>query len=301
MDLLVLILVALSALLALIGTGVLFTRWRRNRYRFDIRTLLILFALLGGGIFTLQRFIVPICAHRWAIHTVYESGADVVFRDDAFEASEGLYNDPRIDNAWREVRLLQCSTDGQTATVASQLKNLSEAKGLILFGGVTDKGLKAICENGMNSSLGEIVLFETPVTATGLAELAKLNQLQMLTFRSCPIKGADLTGLTSVATLRNLILQERGSSANPNRIDKLGFRAIGQMQNLENLGLDNLSISDEAAGELKNLKQLKMLSLFNCQISYAAINNLRQALPQCKLVVAKDDDAPVFEPALEGR
>jgi hypothetical protein len=260
-----------------------------------------LFALLGGALFTLQRFIVPICAHRWAIHTVYDSGGTVVFRGGDDEPFDKRYGGPNRDNSWRKVRQLQCSTDGQAATIASQLKHLPEVERLILYGGVTDNGLSAICDKGTNASLRWIALVETPVTVAGLAKLAKLNQLQMLTFRSCPIRDADLDGLMSVATIRNLVFLERGSSANPNRIGKLGFRAIGQMQQVANLYLDNLNISDESSRELKNLTYLKTLSLYNCQISDAAINGLRQALPQCKLALAKDDDAPVFEPALEDR
>jgi Leucine-rich repeat (LRR) protein len=134
-------------------------------------------------------------------------------------------------------------------------------------------------------------LFETPVTAAGLPKLANLKQLQMLVFRSCPIKDAELASLNSVDTLQSLFILERGFTARPNRITDRGFQGIGQMKTLRNLGLDSLKISDKAARELTGLTQLKSLRLIDCQISNDAISGLRQALPNCE-VVASNGDTP---------
>jgi hypothetical protein len=54
---------------------------------------------------------------------------------------------------------------------------------------------------------------------------------------------------------------------------------------LGKLWLANLKVSDVAARHLKNLTHLKRLQISHCQISDEVIAELRQALPQCEVVI----------------
>src|SRR5262245_40766672 len=103
MDLLVFILAALLGLLALIVAGMQFVRWRRNRYRFSVRALLVSFLILGCALFASLHWIAPMIAHRWAIQNIYSSGGAVLFRDDFQPGSGNIYSDPSKANPWRGV------------------------------------------------------------------------------------------------------------------------------------------------------------------------------------------------------
>jgi hypothetical protein len=192
MDLIVIAVAGAAVLLVVLAAIILLIRWRRNRFRFSIRSLLLLFALIGAALFALMRFVTPIVAHRWAIKNIYDSGGGLLFREDYNPDSSTVYSDKRKANQWRDVLILHLGNDQEAMTVASQLKRLPEAEQITLSSRVTDNGLAAICNNGMNSSISIVELHGSPVTAAGLSQLRSLKHFRTLLFDTCPIHESDL-------------------------------------------------------------------------------------------------------------
>lgn len=280
---------AIATLLTLIVAVYLFIRWRLNSYRFSLRTLLLTFTFACLALFVWVRFAMPIVAHRWAVQQLYRSGGAVLFREDYIPKSGNIYSDPGTINPWRDVSIVHIRNNGEAVAAAQQLKHLPEVDSLFLGAGVSDEGLNAICDS--NSSAETLDFLNTPVTAVGLASLAKLKNLSTLFFNSCPIYDSDLASLKSLPTLRDLTLLEEAQQAKPNRFTDAGFEELGQMITLERLWLVNLKVSDAAAGHLRCLKNLKVLKLSRCRISDEAVADLRLVLPNCELKIFTDEPA----------
>jgi hypothetical protein len=236
-----------------------------------------------------MHWIAPMVAHRWAIQNIYNSGGAVLFRGDWQSGSGNIYSDPSKANPWRDVSILHARSDAHAMTVSRELRHLPEADELFLTSGVTNVGLAELCDNADQSSIANVELIGSRVTAKGLSHLSNLKRLRLLFVNSCPIQDADLAALKLLPTLRHLTLLEEGKTGNPKRFTEAGFREVGQLKQLETLWLANLVISDPAAEHLKNLTGLKRLQLSRCQISDDAIGRLRQALPKCEFALYKNE------------
>ncbi len=77
-------------------------------------------------------------------------------------------------------------------------------------------------------------------------------------------------------TIRNLTLE--GVS-----ITDQGGRRLGELRRLHSLVLSGTALGDETAEALANCSQLESLSLDETQVSKAALERLRAALPHCKI------------------
>ena len=292
-DLVVIVVLVAAAIVAACAAIMLFIRWRRNRFQFSIRALLVSFVALSCGLFAYMHWIAPLVAHRWAIQNIYSSGGAVLFRDDFQPGSGNIYSDPSTANPWRGVSILHASSDAEARNVSRDLRYLPEADSLFLNSRVTDVGLAALCKNADQSSIDTVDLIGSSVTAEGLSHLANFKHLRLLFVNSCPTQDADLAAVKSLPTLRDLTLIEEGKTGNPKRFTEAGFREVGQLKQLEKLWLANLQIPDPAAQHLKNLTGLKKLQLSRCQISDDAIRGLRQALPQTDFVIYRiGSDSP---------
>jgi hypothetical protein len=292
-DVVVIVVVVAAIIVAACAAIVLFIRWRRNRFQFSIRALLVSFVALSCALFAYMHWIAPMVAHRWAIQNIYSSGGEVLFRDDFQPGSANIYSDPSKANPWRGVSILHARSDALAMTVSRELRHLPEADSLFLSSKVTDVGLAALCDNADQSSIDTVDLSGSQVTGEGLSHLVSLKHLRRLFVNSCPIHDADLAALKSLPTLRDLTLLEEGKTRNSKRFTEAGFREVGQLKQLEKLWLANLQIPDPAAEHLKNLTGLKKLQLSRCQISDDAIRGLRQALPQTEFVIYRiGSDSP---------
>jgi len=272
MDAIVLGTLAVTALVTLIAAAFLFARWRRNRYRFSVRALLLVFALSGCGLFVILRIVVPTFEHRWAIQQIRSAGGEVVFRD----------SEP--DGRKVELRNVTARNDQQAITIANQIQQLPEVKALFLYEGVTDVGLEAICRNGKSLSLERIYLSGWNITSSGLAHLANLQQLDSLICVSPAVDDTGLAHLKAIRGLQTLRLEEY-SWQRKKRFTDQGFAEIGQLEDLTNLDLSRLNISDSAARHLHSLKRLKSLQLRECQISEDALARLHEASSDCQIEI----------------
>ena len=285
MDLLTLGALGIVILTTLFISAVVFLFWRRRRYRFSLRGLLVAFALVGCMLTAWIRFAQPIVEHRWAVEQVRLSGGRFLFRAD-YEA-EGFPNFAHSDaNHWRDVLVVDVRNDQNAGAVAAQLGRMPEVEGLCFGRGVTDAGLAAICEIGSHPSLEYLNLINSRITDGGLSHLAKLKQIRLIMFNTCPIGDGGLAQLQSLPNLDTLsLVEETRNLANPNRFTEPGFAAIGGLKRLELFNAINLNVSDASARHLHNLKRLKRLRLVRCQISDEAAAALRMALPDCEIEI----------------
>jgi len=286
MDFTVLGITAVTVLLAVVVAGILFIRWRRNRYRFSTRALLVTVAVLCCGLFAIVRFVVPIFEHRWAVRQIHASGGTTLFPEDYASYEEkhkaGYESSRSRRNYWRDVSAIRARGDREAIAAAEHLASIPELQMVDLYR-VTDAGLGAICQIAPHPSLKYINLFECHITGTGLSDLSNLKNVLGLFFNTCQVDDAALARFKSMPALRDLWLIEEGKSADPSRFTEKSFAEIGRIESLELLRLTNLRISDDAARQLHSLKRLKTLSLGYCQISDTAVEELRTALPDCEV------------------
>src|SRR6476660_9332942 len=99
-DIAIIAVLVVAAIAAVIVAIALLMRWRRNRFQFSLRTMLVSFAVLGCALFVILRWIAPAVAHRWAIENIYSSGGAILFRDDFQSGSANIYSDPSTANPW---------------------------------------------------------------------------------------------------------------------------------------------------------------------------------------------------------
>jgi Leucine Rich repeat len=286
MDSIVLGTTLVTVLVAVVVAGKLFIRWRHNRYRFSMRALLLAFAVVGCGLFAILRLAVPPFEHRWAIRQIHVSGATTRFPEDnaSYEEKQkpGYQSSRDRRNYWRDVNTIRVSGDREAIAVAGQLTSIPELQSVDLFG-ITDVGLEAICHVAPHTSLELICLFDSHITGTGLSDSSDLKNVHMLFLNTCQIDDAALARFRSMPALRDLTFFEESKSGLRSRFTEKGFAEIGRIDTLQSLRLTDLPISDAAAGHLHNLKGLKTLTLNSCQISDPALEQLREALPDCRL------------------
>jgi len=286
MDSILLGITLVTVLIAVVVAGKLFIRWRRNRYRFSMRSQLLAFAVVGCGLFVILRLVVPTLEHRWAIRQIHVSGATTRFPEDyaSYEEQQkpGYQSSRNRRNYWRDVSRICVSGEREAIAVARQLTAIPELESVDLHG-VTDVGLEAICRAAPHASLKLIGLFDSQITGTALSDLSDLTTVRMLFINTCQIDDAALACFRSMPDLRELTFFEDSKLGLRSRFTEKGFAEIGRIVNLRSLRLTDLPISDAAARHLHRLKQLKTLTLNDCRISDQAVEELRKALPDCRL------------------
>ena len=284
--------IGMACLLMLIGLIVvsfLLAHWRRNRYRFSLRGLLLSFAVVGSTLFLVLQFVRPKIVHWWAIRQIYVSGGAVLFESDNQRDAGDLYSDLTIANAVDDVFIVHIGNDREALAIADQLRHVPEAKTLFLGRAVTDVGLTAVCNCGAHPSIEIVDFHSSQITEVGLVHLTKLPKLHTLFFNTCQLSDSDLKAFSRLPNVTSLTLLEEGPQANPGRFSNGGFEELGNAHNLESLVLVRLKISDRAAGCLHSLTNLKSLLIHRCHISDEAAAALRQALPRCKIKFTEPD------------
>jgi hypothetical protein len=136
---------------------------------------------------------------------------------------------------------------------------------------IDDSGLQPIAAL---QKLDVIVLNNTRVRGAGFASLAKLPNLDYVMLSGCPLDdGAALAKLKQVSHL--FILDSRIAP---------GILAhVGEMDNLRLLSLQGSGIGDAHLLELASAKQLTSLLLGKTKASEAALQELRERLPNSQI------------------
>jgi serine/threonine protein kinase/Leucine-rich repeat (LRR) protein len=133
------------------------------------------------------------------------------------------------------------------------------------------RGLKPLVK------LQELNLAETRITDAGVPQLQSLTSLRRLVLDGDAIRGPGLTHLQDLTELTDLRL---GCPA----LTELFLVELGGLKKLERLSLARSHVSDKGAKYLSPLTRLKELDLSDTQFTAAGVAELKQSLPQCRII-----------------
>src|SRR5262249_40594166 len=134
--------------------------------------------------------------------------------------------------------------------------------------------------------LRELDLENTQVTDAGLVTLTRLSGLQELDLSNTRVTDAGVAHLATFTDLRKLRL------ADMPQVTGEGISNLWGLTKLESLSLEGMELGKLGLGCLKELKNLKTLSLKNTVVSAADIADLQRALPGLEVeesAVLRDD------------
>jgi Leucine-rich repeat (LRR) protein len=162
------------------------------------------------------------------------------------------------------------------------------------------------------TSLQGLVLRKTgfekeSITATGLARLASLSQLQHLNLSATRVNDAAIASLTNLKKLRSLDLGLTGLGnaglvhlAKLPRLESLGvmyqegfggtkvtaegLQHLAEHKTLSKLDLTGTKISDADLPKFRSVANLKQLTISGTAITAAGANKLRKQLPGCRII-----------------
>jgi len=164
----------------------------------------------------------------------------------------------------------------QAAKDIRGLKNLEE---LFLFrSDVSD----ACCAELIKfSKLKQIRCGQTRIGDDGLVELAKLQTLEAIDLSDCNrVSNAGLKSLSALPNLRFLKVFGK-------RIDDEGVQYVGQMSNMQVLGLNDTDVTDEGMKAIAGLNKLREIHLVRTQIGDGTMEVVSQ-LPQIRILKLRD-------------
>lgn len=133
---------------------------------------------------------------------------------------------------------------------------------------LTEENLKELIRLEGLQQVNELNLYNTPVTRSGLQELAALKQLHDLNLGLTPLTDVDA-------------------------------RALGQLKELQDLNLSSTNITDKGLKELAGLRQLKTLYLIDTQTTVRGVVELQQVLPECRIFSPSSEAEVAAVTALE--
>jgi hypothetical protein len=161
----------------------------------------------------------------------------------------------------------------------------------------TDAGLAAFkdCKN-----LTRLALIDTPVSDPGVAHFDGCKHLTHLHLGGSKVTD---TGLTAFKESKNLEILELGNTGNSGaglahfqgckglkqlhigltRVVDADLAIVKEWANLESLELRGTQVSDAGLANFKSLKNLTHIQLQKTKVTAAGIDELKKALPQCKI------------------
>lgn len=119
----------------------------------------------------------------------------------------------------------------------------------------------------------ELFLYQSPVSETGLSQLAGLTRLHDLCLSGSRIASDELESLAGMPALEELTLYD-------DRVCVNGLQQIARLTNLRQLDLTGAQITDTG---LRHLVGLKRLNLTDCPVSAAGLQQLAAVLTECDI------------------
>jgi eukaryotic-like serine/threonine-protein kinase len=156
----------------------------------------------------------------------------------------------------------------------AHFKECENLRSLVLSGPqVGDVGLAHFksCKN-----LTELVLYDTQVSAAGLAHFKDCKNLIHLSLEGPQVSDAGLAHFKDCQNLTNLVL------SGP-QVSDAGLAHLKGCKNLMNVRLQHTKVSDAGLVHLHGWKNLTSLALHATKVSAAGIEDLKKALPKCKI------------------
>ncbi len=126
------------------------------------------------------------------------------------------------------------------------------------------------------SRLRSLVLTDTDIDGSGLADIARLKQFSRLRLQHSNIGDAGMEQIGKMTALKSLFLAN-------NRITDASLEHLQNLTNLETLDLGNTGISDRGLQFLKGLKELGTLSLEGSRVTPGGVRELQKSLPNTKI------------------
>jgi len=187
----------------------------------------------------------------------------------------GLSQDERV----ARLRKLQATVFLQGKTVIEVRANRTR---------ITNNDLRLLSQF---TSMTDLSLEDTRITAAGLTHLRMLHKLEWLNLYRCRIGDAGLKELAGLKSLQHLPVGETGISDSGlahvrdlrqlvylglrgNKITDRGLRQLSRLVRLQGLYLGETRISDKGLGHLAGLTQLRQLWLNDTTVSDASIGLL---------------------------
>jgi peroxiredoxin len=156
------------------------------------------------------------------------------------------------------------------------VREMPEMNFLILNGTkVGDAGLVHL--KGLTKLEG-LYLGSTQITDAGLAHLKGMTHLTQVGLGNAAVTDA---GLVHLGGLTNLVSVDLGGT----RITAAGFEHLKGLTKLETLYLNRVPVTDAAVDPLSEVTSLRQLVFENARISQEGETKLREALPNCEVIV----------------
>jgi len=156
------------------------------------------------------------------------------------------------------------------------IRGLIGLKGLFLEGTrISDDGLPHLRRL---TNLESLAFWGTRITDAGLVDLRELTELQFLGLFYTQINGAGLIHLSGLMKLKRLFFWGA-------QITDAGLENIRGLSSLKELNLTAPRVTDAGLAHIKELTALEWLNLQSAQITDAYVDDLRRALPKCRIHV----------------
>jgi Leucine-rich repeat (LRR) protein len=196
----------------------------------------------------------------------------------------------------KELRVLKLG--GKTTSVGiARLTALKRLGWLEVSGqGVDDEALKCI---GQITGLKTLDLSASSITDAGMVHLRGMTQLQTLYLRSTKITGAGLEQIRGLTQLQTLALSYPATDSLDkiegltrlkelwlccnSHVNDAGVTHLRGLTELEQLNMAGTSITDASVKVLVRLTCLRKLSIIATYITTSGADELRKALPNCKI------------------
>ena len=127
--------------------------------------------------------------------------------------------------------------------------------------------------------LKHLLAYNMPVSDEALQRAGQIESLELLHVGGGASQVTD-SGLKHLRSLRHL--RELGVN-HCSRITDAGLESLAELPALETLDLTSTPITDTGLKHLHRVQTLKSLKLTNCKLSDAAIDDLQDALPWCRI------------------
>jgi hypothetical protein len=146
-----------------------------------------------------------------------------------------------------------------------------------MYTGISDAGMQHVAAAG---ELIRLQLDSHVVTDDGIASLKALKKLQHFSLRASQVTDASIAHLMEIKTLTRLDLHGSGhpGSVAGARFSIESLRRLKELPKLRTLYLTNFRVSGGYL-RLKELTQLRELSLSMCDIPSSEVEQLEEALP----------------------
>jgi hypothetical protein len=165
--------------------------------------------------------------------------------------------------------------DDTAATRIAKCRSLRQLE--LVYSGITNDGLKAIATL---PGLRRLSLSSTVITDAGMVHLKALPHLEHVELRATEVSDETLKHLAEIKTLTRLDLHGSGLPGVNlgERFTVEGLQQLKRLPRLRTLWLTNLRLNG-GFGVLKDLAQLRELSLMMTDISVGEVAALEDALP----------------------